>query len=268
MSQPQTAEAVDLRPAAAGAPKPDLDPYQALSIPSALGLALGLASALAFAGPLLWPVPLFAIGVCLFALWQINRYEPSLTGTALARTGLVLAICFGLGAVLHAGLHRLLVARESREVGDLWFDYLRTGELHKAHQLTLDPAARLPALSDLPAAYAEIPSLAAEYEDFVAGKLIRALRNLPRDARVRRYEMERFDSRGRHERVQVVYAVTFVEKGRPKTFFVQLVLHRTNDATTGDIAWQVIPAPIAYRPKAFGPAGATATVPGHRRPPA
>ena len=94
--QPPQAQPRRGAPSQSSIAEPIEEGYCAVSLPAMAGLLLGLASGLAFLHPMLWLVPLLAIGVCLFALRQIDRYVPNLTGRAAARIGLSLAVIFGV----------------------------------------------------------------------------------------------------------------------------------------------------------------------------
>jgi hypothetical protein len=216
----------------------DDEQYQALSIPAVAALLLGIASPLAFLHPLLWTAPLLALGVSLYALYQIRRYAPGLTGRRAAQLGLALAVVCGTGAAVHAGIERVLTPREADRVARLWFGYVRSGDLYKAHQMTLDSRTRLPFREDLATTYAEIPKLKEQFDEFAATNLVRELRQLPPDARVTLKEIERHDAAGNHDRLQLLYTVA-VPGG--ESFQVSVILHRFNSRLRGGVTWQIVP---------------------------
>lgn len=215
--------------------------YRAVSISAVAGLLLGLASVSAFLHPLLWLIPLLAAGVCLFALAQLRRYAPGLTGRGAAVTGLSLALVFGIAAPIHAALHRAMIDREAKRVGLLWLADVRAGKLYEAHQMTVDPEVRLPVTDNLAASYRELPKAQADYENFEKSELIRELGSLPGSVQARFYKIETYFEAGNRLRVQAVFAL-YDQQGQPlKQPFIRLGLHRMRNGATGETAWWVVP---------------------------
>ncbi len=77
----------------------ELGEYRAISRLAVGSLVVGLLSALALLGPILWMVPLFALVLGLLALVVIQRSRGGLVGVPMALAGLCLAICFGSAAL-------------------------------------------------------------------------------------------------------------------------------------------------------------------------
>src|SRR5687768_6560069 len=78
---------------------PDSGEYRVLSPWAIAGLVLGLASAVAFAHPVLWMVPILGLAASLLALRQISREAPEVSGRKAALWGLSLSVAFGSGAI-------------------------------------------------------------------------------------------------------------------------------------------------------------------------
>ncbi len=215
--------------------------YRAISVPAVAGLLLGLASGLAFLNPLLWLVPVVAAAASLYALWQVARYAPGLTGRGAATLGLGLALFFGTGAIVHAGIERLLIDREARRAGLLWMSAVRSGDLYNAHQMTQDPRARLPLHEDLAQSYSERPQLKAQFESFLDEEVVKAIRQLPADAKIEVREFGASTGNRLRQRMPIVFRVTYPPGVKPRIMMVHLVMHRVRDASTGDVAWWIVP---------------------------
>ena len=71
--------------------------------------------------------------------------------------------------------------------------------------------------------------------------MVQRIRKFPAAAKTRVEEIGGHSGSGNHERVPIVYRVTYSEDGKPQIVYVQLILHRMRDPATGDIAWWVVP---------------------------
>lgn len=213
------------------------DTYRAVCIPAVIGLLIGLVSWAAFFSYLLWVVPLLAIVVSGYGLAQIYRYWPALTGAAAARWGIALGMVFGLGAVVHAGAQRWALEVEARRVANMWIELVRKGDLYRAHQLSLDPRARMDAAADLERGYEQSDALAAEYEEFAHSPFMQRMQQLPESARVR---LLRFVEVARGPTTVRVRADLRAETGKPADDFnIEMVLYRMPDLRTGELSWRV-----------------------------
>src|SRR4051812_42983597 len=74
----------------------DLVEYRSLSPWAVAAVLLGVLSATAVIGPLLWFIPVTAVMVSLTALWKISASQGQRLGRGAALLGLMLAIFFGL----------------------------------------------------------------------------------------------------------------------------------------------------------------------------
>jgi hypothetical protein len=217
----------------------DADEYRTLSPWAVLALVLGLASTAAFAGPLLWFLPVLGLFAATLALRQISAEGSVHTGRRAAIWGLALSVTFGAGAVVDRIATQLRLENEASEFAALWFDYLRSDRPQLAHQLTLEPHRR-GAGGDLSEHYRSQPEARAELEKFVANKPVRALLELGKRAVVRLYRTDYLDkdARGRLL-VGQIYAVTFDDHGTRTTFFMSVLARRSEDYDTKEPRWQI-----------------------------
>jgi hypothetical protein len=152
--------------------------YRTLSALAVLALAAGLLSAVAFVHPLLWALPIVAIGLAMGALWHIRQHPGEVTGRGAALAGIAAAVFFGCGALSHSFVREIWLVQRSRLAADQFFSLLVDQKTIEAHQLTLMPSARLPGGSDFDAAHASNPEAAEAFEKFQKGELIERLRRL------------------------------------------------------------------------------------------
>ncbi len=220
----------------------ELGDYRAISALAVAGLVLGIASVVALVHPLLWVVPAAAVAVNLAALGRIERFAPSLSGRKAALCGLVAALLFGVGAPTQWFSRRWLVRRDADQFVRVWFDYLAQDQPHFAHQLTVDPLYRQPLDEKLWNHYRGSRAEHAVLERFVRVPLVRSLLALGPKASVRYLgtEMQATD-RGR-EALLNLYAVTFNEGARSRSFLVRIGVQRVWDVKAGVSRWQLIKA--------------------------
>jgi hypothetical protein len=172
--------------------------YRSLSPWAVIALVLGVASAVAFAGPLLLAIPVLGVFAAAIALWRVSAEGSELTGRRAALWGLALSVCFGVGAVADLVATRWRLESEATELTMAWFDHLQHGRLEAAHQLTLVPWRRRVG-GDLAEYYRVQPEARADLEAFLAEKPTRAVLDLGKRGMVRplRTTFIATDSRGR-----------------------------------------------------------------------
>jgi hypothetical protein len=202
------------------------DEYRALGPLAVLTLIVGLLAPAALVDPLVWSVPLAGLVLGALALRQIARNAPEMTGRTLAVTGLVLSLMFGAAAVTNWYGYRWLVRREARQFAAAWFEALRHGEPHKAHQMIIEPDYRQPLDESLWTFYRDDPAWEGHLRSYVNRPLVHALLVLGERAEVRHYETSGESYAAANKSLYDVYAVTYEEEGKKKTFFVGLHLDR------------------------------------------
>lgn len=239
----------------------DRQPYQAVSLHAVLSLACGLAGPLTFVGPLGSLAAWAGIILAVAALRRIARNAPHLTGRKAAWAGLTLSTVFATAGPVEWVVSRQRVAAEAVQFAQFWFDFLRENQPQKAFQLTLHPHLRQPLDASLWEFYTQGPRWRHELDDYVAQPAVRTLLALGPRADVRFYQIDNQDRERDHDLVSPVFAVTFDEAGRKKTFFVRLKLERmrltTRDAQKRTIAfadWRIHMAEGGVRPAGWTPA--------------
>ncbi len=217
------------------------DEYHSLSIAAIVGLLLGLASVLAFVHYLLLLVPVLAIVVCGYALLEIRRYEPHVTGRKAAMIGICLAVALGTGAIVKTTSHRLAIEHEAARVGTSWIELVRSGQLEKAHQLTLDSYERLAPSADLKSAYAELPDLQTKLAEFKASPIVNELSAPGRTTHIVVDRLELFHESQDSTYVPATYEVDTIQDGKSQKMVIGLRMYRVLDRRIRQLVWQIIP---------------------------
>jgi hypothetical protein len=222
--------------------------YRAVSSTAIVGLLLGLASPLAFASPLIWPLPLVGFLVSALALRRIARPEHPLLGRKAALAGLAISGLLLAAAPGEWLTYRWLLAREARQFADRWFQMLADGQPQRAYQLVLDPMARCTADDELWDFYRKNLRHREDLESYVKRPLIRTLLALGKRAQIRFYRMQGQQPEYENEAVDLQYAVTYDAQDGQKSFFVNLHLWRSR-LKTGRAEWRMYSADGGVRPE-------------------
>jgi hypothetical protein len=233
----------------------DVVTYHAVSGLAIAGLVLGLLAPLALVSQAAWVLAIAGVLVNVAALRRIAAGAPALVGRKAALVGLTLSAIFF--AYVPAGWvsYRRLVREEARQSAAIWFDYLRTGQPHKAYELTLNPVSRDRLDDTLWELFPEETEERIALERFVRTPVIRTLVALRDRATVRFYDTESQWADGEADHVYQTYAVTFPESDGLKTFFIGLVLDRSANARTRHAYWQIGRFIGGVQPKWLGGSG-------------
>jgi len=213
--------------------------YRSITPWAIIALALGVASALSFAAPLLLALPILGIAAAAIALRQIAAEGSELTGRRAALWGLGLSIAFGVGAVSEKLTTNWRLESDATEFAMLWFDQLRQRRPQLAHQLTLEPPQRRLS-GDLLEYYHSQPEARAELETFTGDTAIRTILEQGERAVMHQYtsEVAGKDSRGRLL-VGQVYDITFDNEVTEKPLRMTMLLRRSKDYDTKAPRWQI-----------------------------
>jgi hypothetical protein len=106
--------------------------YSQVSPAAVIALLLGLASPLAFIGPLFYLVPAAAVGMALVALGKIGRSGGTLSGSTLARVAMGLALTCFVGSLVRDSVRDSLMQRQAAEVTQRWIGLLADGRMEEA----------------------------------------------------------------------------------------------------------------------------------------
>jgi hypothetical protein len=226
----------------------ELPDYRPLCVAAPIGLVLGLLSFLAFLHPVLWFVPLLAAGVNIYALISLAQSE-RMVGRQAAVAGLMLALAFGTAAPLRIVTYHWLARRDAGRFGREWIQAVLEQDVHKAHQMAKMPGERQPIDGQLAAFYEQSSELRTELETYLKTPVVATLMALGPQATVRHYQTESSQTDGRSDLVEDVYAVTYEENGRQKSFFIKLNLWRNLKKEVGPRLWRVQSPEGGYKPK-------------------
>jgi len=223
--------------------------YRPISGWAVAGLLIGVLSPLALADPLLWAVPIIAGAVCVRAFGQIQQKAPVMIGRKAAMVGLWLAVFWLTAAYSDWAYLRWRIRDEARQAALFWFDLLAKNRPELAFQLTLVPQQRHALDERIWDFYVDLEDQKIKWftnlKDYVApGKsedspnLVRTLMALGNSAEVRYLcTIDQFYVESKYI-VDQVFAVTFVESGEKKTFFVLVRMAR--DQVGGNHAvWRI-----------------------------
>jgi hypothetical protein len=220
------------------APTDEIVEYRAVSGLAVASLLVALAAPAAMLGTPLWLLPPLGMLLAGLALRQIARRAPTLVGRKAALAALLLSLVFAVAAPTQWFCYRQLLRREARQFAAIWFDALRRGEPHKAHQLTVVPRYRQPLDDRLLDTYRKGIRSQEKLKAMVEQPWVRKLLDLGPQAQVRYYGSADQEQQDDRDSVELIYAVSYEERGEPKTFFIDMLLWRV--AAEGYHAnWQV-----------------------------
>jgi len=232
-------ETLDGRPRLGEISESEVSQYRALSGMAVAGFGFGLLSPLAFIGPVLYVFPIVGVALSVVALARISKNLPAFTGRRIALAGLVVStLCISI-APSQLSMSRYLLRREARQYASFWFRCLAQDEPHKAHQLSREPRYRAALDDQLWDLYANNPRLIEELDKFLSKHAVRTLLALGEGAQVRFYETQDQYRRWNEERVYLIYAVTYQEESRKKTFFVGIKVALVSAGDDAQASWFV-----------------------------
>ncbi|HPP52465.1 MAG TPA: hypothetical protein PK777_05910, partial [Thermoguttaceae bacterium] len=152
--------------------------------------------------------------------------------------------------------------QEAKEVAETWFDLLRTGQPHKAYQLTLHPKSRQPFDREeaLLAYYRQNPRQHALLWEYVGNgqprplqsqgpHLVRTLLALGDKADIHYVGTEAQRRQDNTDEVLLVYAVSFPLRGQRTTFFVGVDMKRYLLDREQKASWQIVRAEGGIHPR-------------------
>ncbi len=235
--------------------------YRPLSGAAVTALIAGLLSVLAFFSPFLWFIPALAVILGVWAELSIRRQDPPRLGRTAARIGVALGL-FLLGAAPAQWFtHRALVDAEARRFGQTWLELVRSGDLLRAHQLSMSAPLRQPLDDRLPEKYAVGQPARRDLEAFLGRQETQALTALGKrgDGRIRFFDTEKIYRENNSDVVVQSYAVTYHDdQGKEKTFFIVMAMTRLPipDARAADwyvtyVRSDVAPAALEDRKSAW-----------------
>jgi hypothetical protein len=213
--------------------------YRPVNLLAVLSLVLGIASALALAGPVLLFIPGAALLVSLLAWRSIARSEGGMAGRNAILWGLAFAAFFTAMSVGRIVTQRVLVVRDARQISETFIALLLANHPQKAHQLQFLEHLRQPTGTDLWLHYQTTPNDYDALRRFVDAPLVHALLSLGKKAEVRYYATEDITESSGRTYVVLLYTVTFENQGKPQTFFARITSRRDIDLESGILSWSI-----------------------------
>jgi hypothetical protein len=221
-----------------GADDDDSAQYRTISVLSLVSLAFGLASPLAFFGPLLMVLPIAGAVLALLAVRRIALSDGTLIGRTAALLALALSVASITAAFTRVELSHYLLSRQARATALEWFTLLQQGETEQASQLMSNSRQRpAPANPDNPNAAPATSPL----DEFRAGPVVHFMLEHARSAPVRYDRSVAIDLFTTGEaRIQQQYSVGVPPtNGDGTVSMIDLVLQRSRGAGGGPFEWLV-----------------------------
>jgi hypothetical protein len=218
---------------------PSIDPeleYRSVEPLAVIGLLLGLVSALAFIGPLLWLLPPLGIAANLLAMRRI-RHDSSRSGRSIALAGLGLSVVFAIAPAAQTASAFWILRQQPRDVADAYLEFLRTDHPEKALMLRTLPEMR--ELDETWAYFQENADARQDLERFVRMPIVRTMLALGDKAAIRFFSFNGVAINGSTAQVNYWYTVTFMDNGKKKTFLVGLVMERKPNPRADVSPWRV-----------------------------
>ena len=141
--------------------------YRTVSGWAIAGLLLGILSAAAVVGPILWLIPVFAIVVSAIGLRQIKNSQGQISGWSLAVLGLLLALFFGAAGPARSITRRIWLESRAERFAQAFVDLLEQNKPVAAHELTRPASARKPLIAETPDPFPKDPEGKKDYDAFL-----------------------------------------------------------------------------------------------------
>lgn len=209
--------------------------YRAVSGLAVLALVLGILSAAAMVGPILWSIPLLAAITALIAMRRI-RASDDLVGWNIAFLGLLLAVLFGIAGPARTMSRQHWLASRAEAFCDQFFKFLQVKNSHAAHQLRQPAGTRKPLSDKLAESYEKDAASQAGLEKFIAEEPVKSLLEVADKVTIQRTATEVVGHDDRTDLFAIRYLIT--PTGR-NSMPALLVVRRTLDLGTGLESWQI-----------------------------
>ncbi|WP_428306339.1 hypothetical protein [Lacipirellula sp.] len=120
--------------------KPALNPveeekYSQLAPLAVVAFLVGVASLLAFIGPLFYLVPIAAVGLALIALGKIQRSDGVLSGARLAQLAIAVATVCLVASLVRGGVRDRLLKQQASDTALRWLHSMAEGDVAAARAL-------------------------------------------------------------------------------------------------------------------------------------
>jgi hypothetical protein len=214
--------------------RPDDQPlahYRPIAPLAVVSVALGVASALILATPLLAPLPIAALVTGIAALRSIRRSQNEYAGQSVAIAGLCLATFFlGLGFTRHLARQSQLELR-GREMADIFVGLLQDGKPQEAHQFRLSPSQRITSPAAIAEHYEKNAEAAKELQTFIGSTGIKELIALGRNCDLRFEGVASADRDGNSDMLTLKYSYQPPDAKADRLFLWVHINRRLDDST-------------------------------------
>jgi hypothetical protein len=225
--------------------------YRAFSPVAIASLTCGILSPLALIGPLLLLLPVLGVGLAILALRAIAQSRGELVGRRLALSGMALSLIFGTAGPAQSAATTARLSAAARPIADQFFAYLREGQPHFAHQLTMTANRRRALNENLWSYYGDTKENREELTNWVEQPVPRFLLDRGEQAEVRYYAPGAVVAGSDPQYVDLIYAVTYPTPSGKQSFFVRVTVERRN-LPSGDVSWRIAGLEGGYRPPSYG----------------
>jgi hypothetical protein len=216
----------------------EYEPYSGWTF---VALALGILSAVALAGPILWFVPVFAATVAIIALRKIGVSDRRLSGWHIALLGLLLAIFFGIAGPARFISRRYYLETRAARFADKFMELLQQNKPLAAFQLTLPAGVRKPLTADQTEPDTKDAKVQKAYTEFLK---LATLKSLLEDGQQTKVELSSAilaTSDDARDDVIVYYRIRFPSDSAVKTTNVFMDVARGLAYGSHTEQWQIIP---------------------------
>jgi hypothetical protein len=219
--------------------------------PLAVGsLLLALVSPLALYGPQVWIVPALGILAAIRAQRSICDSEGTLTGLWLARIALPLSVLFMTAGVVRSVADQYYLLHSADQITSVYFRDLRHSDPHRAMQWESTVSNRRPLDDLLWDYYRQDKGKAKQLQNWAEQPLNKTLLLLGERANYRLYQTLEVTSTDTQNSLLQIYAVTYDDGGKKKTFFIQVEMVRETDFG-GPKHWRIRQVTGPIRPEEF-----------------
>jgi hypothetical protein len=216
--------------------------YHAVSGWAVAAVIVGLLSATALLGPLVWFIP--ALGVCLalYAMRRISTSGGELTGWNLALLGLLMSILFGVAGPARTMSRHFWIQTRAERFAAGFIELLQENQPYIAQQFTLHPEQRKLAAADLPGMIEKDQKAKDAFDAFLKREPVKSLLEYGKKAKVELLSSEILGEEPRDD-VGVRYRITIPKDGGgTKSFDAELILERSLSYAGKAEQWQILQA--------------------------
>jgi hypothetical protein len=208
-----------------------------------------LASPLALAHVAFWFVPLVAVFLSWSALRRIRDLAPDVSGRGVALVAMVLALIFGLSALLQPLLYNYSMRAQAIETQREWFMALRDKNPAAAYQLTVAKWLRKSAGVSVEKYHARMGPRGPRTQ-YVDEPAVKMLLLLGKHAQIRFYKHLSLvtDTVAETDRVDDLYEITDGEAADPVPSFIKLTVTRRLDLMQRLRSWEITKAELVDDP--------------------